>query len=165
MREQVLYRVMELAIRRTRRPDFRIIEFSVQWNHVHFVAEATDKGALARGMQSFTLRANKMINGVLGRTGQLWDDRYHRRDLTTPAQVRNAIVYVINNFRKHQNIKDKSGVVDACSSGAWFAGWSNREPEDERTRPTPHAQTYLLRIGWRKQHRAIHSAEQPRAAH
>jgi len=31
----------------------------------------------------------------------VWGDRYHRRDLGSPREVRNALVYVNNNHLKH----------------------------------------------------------------
>jgi hypothetical protein len=39
------------------------------------------------------------INGALGRHGRVWSDRYHARALATPREVRNALVYVLQNFR------------------------------------------------------------------
>src|SRR4051794_27381588 len=51
-REQMLYRAFEVAVRTTRRNDFRIVEYSVQDDHLHLIVEADDKDALARGMKS-----------------------------------------------------------------------------------------------------------------
>jgi hypothetical protein len=31
----------------------------------------------------------------------LWRERYHARELTTPRSVRNALVYVLMNAKKH----------------------------------------------------------------
>src|SRR5215470_595159 len=42
-RGQVLYGAFERAFRATRREDFRIVEFSVQNDHVHLIVEADDK--------------------------------------------------------------------------------------------------------------------------
>ena len=55
----------------------------MQDDHLHLIVEAGDKGALARGMKSFSVRANRLLNAALGRgRGRVWGDRYHRRDLT-----------------------------------------------------------------------------------
>jgi len=149
-RRQVLYRAFMRAFRRTRRPDFRIVEFSVQDNHVHLIVEALDKGALARGIASFAVRANRLFNLAWGRKrGRVWDDRYHRRDLRAPKQVRNALLYCLNNLRKHTRIPDGYELLDSRSSARWFRGGQTARPPDEApTRPTQEATTFLLRVGW-----------------
>ena len=160
-RLQRLYAAFELAIRKTRRADFRIIEFSVQKDHIHLVIEADDEGALACGMKSFSVRANRLFNAAWGRRrGQLWAGRYHRMDLTTPRQVRNALVYVLNNARKHGVITTKALVIDAGSSARWFTGWSIDRTAREGPPPTESARTYLLSTLWR-QHGLIHPLETP----
>ena len=47
-------------------------------------------------------------------------DRYHVRALETPREVRHALVYVLQNWRKH--LTDVRG-LDPRSSAAWFTGW------------------------------------------
>ena len=65
-RAQTLFAAFERAVRRTRREDFRIVEFSVQDDHLHLIVEADDKTALSRGMKSFSVRANRLFNAALG---------------------------------------------------------------------------------------------------
>ena len=48
----------------------RVIHYSVIKDHLHFIIEADDARALARGMQGLTIRLAKRINKVLGRRGQ-----------------------------------------------------------------------------------------------
>src|SRR5512140_3034900 len=48
-RTQTLYGAFERAVRRTKRPDFRVVEYSVQDDHLHLIVEADDNDALARG--------------------------------------------------------------------------------------------------------------------
>src|SRR5690349_20181041 len=123
-REQTLYRAFELAVRTTRREDFRIIEFSVQTNHLHLIIEADDNDALARGMKSFSVRANRLYNAAHGRMrGRVWGDRYHRRDLASARQVRNALVYCLCNYKKHYRVTSGAPRIDPCSSARWFDGW------------------------------------------
>jgi hypothetical protein len=51
-------------------------------------------------------------------------DRFHDRELRTPRDVRNALVYVLQNLRKH-------GIAvagpDPYSSGPEFDGWTATE--------------------------------------
>jgi len=60
---------------------FRLIEYSIQSNHLHFVVEAQDKIALARGMKGLLVRVAKALNGAWERTGRVVGDRYHARVL------------------------------------------------------------------------------------
>jgi REP element-mobilizing transposase RayT len=75
--------------------DVRVVEFSVQGNHVHLLVEAPDRHALARAIQGFSIRVAKGLNRMMGRTGRVFDDRYHARVLRTPTEVRHAIRYVL----------------------------------------------------------------------
>jgi len=161
-RQQTLFKAFDIAFRTTRREDFRIVEFSVQNDHVHLIVEADDNDALARGMKSFSVRANRLFNSALGRgRGRVWGDRYHRRDLTNARQVRNALVYCINNYKKHIGVDRGLSRIDACSSARWFTGWIGARTRDDGPRPTPRAETILLRTAWQK-HGLIHPGEAPK---
>ena len=164
-RQQLLVAAFERAIRDTRREDFRIVEHSIQVDHLHLAVEADSKEALARGMKSFAVRANRLFNVASGRgRGKVWRDRYHRRDLTTPRQVRNALVYVLNNARKHGTISLEGLVIDPGSSAPWFSGWSlPRTGLAEGPRPGEEPRTALLRYLWKK-HGLIHPMETPNAS-
>ena len=51
---------------------FRIAQFSVQSNHVHFIVEAAAGPALSRGVQGVAIRLARTINRVSGRQGPVW---------------------------------------------------------------------------------------------
>ena len=72
---------------------FRVVQFSVQTNHVHLIVEAHDKESLSRGMRGLNTRLARAVNRVLGVHGRVWGERYHAHALRTPREVRNAIVY------------------------------------------------------------------------
>ena len=80
---------------------FRVVEFSIQGDHLHLLVEAADRRALGRGMKSIAARVARAVNRVLGRSGPVLRDRYHLHVLRTPLEVRRALCYVINNARKH----------------------------------------------------------------
>src|SRR5262249_40243892 len=80
---------------------FRVLHFSVQWDHLHLIVEARDQRALSSGMQGLAIRVARAVNQLVVRRGRFWADRWHGRDLTSPRAVRNALVYVFGNFRKH----------------------------------------------------------------
>ena len=135
-RTQVTYGAFEKAVRTTRREDFRIVEYSVQTNHLHLIVEANDKDALARGMKSFSVRANRLFNGATRRRrGRVWGDRYHRRDLTSPRQVRNALVYCLSNYKKHLGLSRGASRIDFASSARWFQGWTGIRAAEAKPRP------------------------------
>jgi putative transposase len=125
---------------------FRVVQFSVQTNHVHLLVEA-EEGALGRGMQGLGIRLAKAINRRLGRKGQVWADRYHGRALRTPREVRHGLVYVLLNGRKH----GVSGCgIDPCSSGPWFEGWREAIELRRGRAPVARPRSWLLRVGWRR---------------
>ena len=162
-RLQTLYSAFEATFRRTRREGFRIVEYSVQENHVHLIVEADDKDTLARGMKSFAVRANRLVNAKLGRPrGKIWSDRYHRRDLTSPRQVRNALVYCLCNYKKHQRARTGAPFIDSASSARWFQGWISVRTQDDGPRPTEEPRTFLLRLAWQR-HGLVHPGESPRS--
>ena len=167
LRRRHLYRALrEATIVAARREDFRIVHFSIQNTHLHLIVEAANKTALARGMQGFGISAAKHINGELTkragvrRSGRVFADRYHPRALKTPKEVRNAIAYVLNNWRRHNEHRAdfaRTWRVDPFSSALHFDGW--KELEQGRfvnVPPTYEAlvvwspRTWLLREGWRR---------------
>lgn len=156
LREKEIYLAIEAAIRAGReRFGFRAVEFSVLSNHLHFVVEAEDRRALSRGMQGLMIRIAKAINRILGRKGRVFADRFHARILTTPTEVRNALLYVLNNAKHHTNAPAAAWparLVDPCSSAKWFSGWDGSVEclRLSTVRPGADATTWLLRTGWKR---------------
>ncbi len=153
LRERVILREMQRAIGRANRVSplssvFRVVEFSVQNDHVHLVVEAHDKDALSRGMQGLAIRLARAVNRALSASGTVWGDRYHARDLRTPREVRNAIVYVLMNAKKHGS-RIASG-IDAFSSAPWFGGFAVRASIPDTPAPVVAARTWLGGTGWRR---------------
>ena len=126
---------------------FRVIHFSVQTDHVHVLVEATDTYALSRGLQGLAIRLARAVNRALGRNGKVWADRYHARGLATPREVRNALVYVLQNFREHH--PGGTG-LDPCSSAAWFDGFREAPAPVPLGRAIVPARTWLAAVGWRR---------------
>jgi len=143
---------------------FRIVQASIQRNHLHLLVEAANKDELAEGLQVFLSSAAKLINRVVrGRTGdrrrgRVFADRYFALPLTTPRQVRNCLAYVLNNWRRHGEDRGRRWNVDPFSTGIWFLGWAERADVPLLDTPPQHyvwmmtwlPRTWLLREGWRK---------------
>ncbi len=121
LRDDGVLAVVKDARLKSAREDFRIVHFSIQTNHLHLIVEAQDNAVLARGMKSFTVRLAKLLNREWRRKGRVFADRYHLQVLGTPQQVRNALVYTLNNARKHNSWKPKR--PDPYSSGVDFEHW------------------------------------------
>jgi len=96
-------------------------------------------------LQGLAVRLAKAVNRQLGRHGRVWASRYHSRLLRTPREVRNALVYVLNNWRKHERA---ARGVDPLSSARFFDGWRNVVPVTIAG-PVARARTWLVRVGWR----------------
>jgi len=126
---------------------FRLLQFSVQSDHLHLLVEADTPTRLARGMQGLAVRAAKAINRMLRRHGAVWAERYHAHALKTPREVRNAFVYVLNNIRKH--VPGARG-LDPRSSAAWFTGWRTAVGSRIGGSPLAAPRTWLAAIGWRR---------------
>ena len=116
--------------------------------HVHLIVEGADRKRVIRGIQGLVIRVALAVNRAAGRRGSVWDDRYHGRELRTPREVRNAIAYVLLNWKKH--VREARSTVDRCSSGAWFDGWRNVAPAERVACPVVSAHTWLVRVGWRR---------------
>ena len=99
--DRLLFEAVRGAIASGQRPAFRIVQFSVQSNHLHLIVEAHDKRALARGMQGLTLRMVHAVHRALGTAGAVFGDRYHAHVLKTPRETRSALLYVLQNWAKH----------------------------------------------------------------
>jgi hypothetical protein len=109
-------------------------------------------------MRAFTVSVAKRLNGRLSRRGPVFLDRYHATPIKNPTQARNALAYVLNNWRKHHDDAGRSWRVDPFSSGVAFPGWLElrdspylyEPPPTHETMSTAFARTGLLRVGWRR---------------
>ena len=153
LRNPALFADVRRALRFGRaRFGFRLNHFSVQSNHMHLIVEATGRPALSRGMQGLGVRLAKTINARLRRAGKVFSDRYHEEILKCPRQVRNTLVYVLKNARRHGLFQ---AGFDHYSSGAWFDGWKDAGKElgveaPNESSPVVPPRTWLLAAGWRR---------------
>jgi putative transposase len=127
---------------------FRIVHFSIQDDHAHFIIEAHDTDTLSRGVRGLAIRLARAVNRAIDVRGRVWGDRYHARDLKTPLAVRNAIVYVLMNAKKHHAVIDAG--VDAFSSAPWFDGFTSRVEAPDVPCPVYASRTWLGGTGWRR---------------
>jgi hypothetical protein len=82
------------------RSDFRLVHYTLQATHAHFMVEAADAGALGCGMMAVGARIARAVNRAFGRRGPVLAERFHLRVLRTPRDVRNVLAYVLLNARR-----------------------------------------------------------------
>jgi REP element-mobilizing transposase RayT len=168
LRSARLVRAFERSLRRAcERGRFRVTHYSLQHDHVHLIVEAETARDLASGMKSVGARLARAVHRAFGRAGPVLADRYHRRILRTPREVRNAIAYVLCNARKHAwqagRALPRAGSVDRASSGRWFGGWKPGLPRALDPPAVARPRTWLLRVGWLR-HGLVSPAEVPGAS-
>jgi REP element-mobilizing transposase RayT len=129
------------------RSGFRVFHYSIQSNHVHFLAEANDRAALTRGMKGLLVGMARALNRLWARAGSVFADRYHARRLSSPVEVRSALVHVLQNA-EHHGIRGRA--PDEYSSGQRFDGWKQNIGTAKRASPVAPATTWLLRVGRRR---------------
>jgi putative transposase len=145
------FKALRSAIANARREGFGVVHFSVMTNHVHLIVEADDKRWLARGMQGLEISIAKRLNRIWDRRGTPFSERYHAREIATPTQARNALLYVLSNARKHAAERGErmpSRWVDPYSSARQFDGWR----QHVRLEPgvVAPAACWLLTTAWRR---------------
>jgi hypothetical protein len=113
------------------------------------LVEANDRLCLTRGMKGFGIRVARRLNALLSSRGSVWADRYHARPLRTPREVRNALIYVLFNRKKHGG----GLALDARSSAPFFDGFADRTPavrDPSDDCPVTDCKTWLMGHGWKR---------------
>src|SRR5258707_12844057 len=139
---------------------FRVIHFSIQQDHGHFIVEGDEPRRARGGMHGLAIRLALAVNRALGRKGKVVGDRYHVRPLTTPRQMRTSLVYVLLNFRKH--LRAPAG-IDPRSSGPHFSGWHRALGVTLGPAATVAPRTRMATIGWQRAGGPLESEESPSA--
>lgn len=109
IKNKVALKILKRAIINARSHGLRVIHFSMQSNHLHFIVEADSNEILTRGMRSLTITFAKGIE-----KGRIQIERYHLHVLKTLQETRNAIRYVLFNQQKHE--KGTFSKIDEYSS-------------------------------------------------
>jgi REP element-mobilizing transposase RayT len=139
-------------------PDLRVIHISIQNTHIHMIVESPDEKALSRGMQCFATNTARAINTACGWRGKVFKFRYAAQQIRTRSYARNAISYVLNNWRKHgadfANGHESHAILDEYSSAISFVGWVGRGrkpwsvPGGYEPLPVSQPRTSLLKSDW-----------------
>jgi REP element-mobilizing transposase RayT len=130
--------------------DFRVVHISIQRNHLHLIVEAANKQALRRGMQRFAIRAARALNEAFGREGKVFAFRYQAKQIKSPDYARNALSYVLNNWRRHgEDRREQDMPFDRFSSASSFTGWARHGADVSAEQlPVSQPRTQLLIFDW-----------------
>ncbi len=170
-----MFGALRRAIARASVDRFRVIHFSIQQDHGHFIVEGDEPRRARGGMHGLAIRLALAVNRALGRRkGKVVGDRYHVRPLTTPRQMRVSMIYVLLNFRKHLNAP---AGIDPRSSGPHFSGWRRGGPLESadvasgapgavtggrgEAAATAEPTTWMATIGWRRAGGLLELEERP----
>jgi putative transposase len=139
---------------------FRLVQYSIQWDHLHLLAEAVNEFYLAQAAQGLGVRLAKRLNRLWDRAGSVFAERHHTHPLRDPFSTFHAQRYVLCNGRKHGAHFEPG--PDPLSSGPAFRHWSDIDPSlavpDECVvEPT----LWLLTTGWLLYGRPFASSEIP----
>src|SRR5438105_6644600 len=139
LRSKRCFRLVKLALHDALgRLGLRVIDFSLQGNHLHLIVEADSSRSLSLGMQGLCIRIARALNRLMARKGHVFADHFHSRLLLSPTEVMRAIQYVLDNHRKHYGMTGD----DPYASNALQPA----ERDDLLARPV----TWMLRGGWRR---------------
>jgi len=172
LRAEAVHEMLRKALHRQRERrysgSFQVVEFSIQRDHLHLIVEAVGSqprahDMLRSGVSGLVISFAKRLNKLLRRKGKVWGDRWHGRELASPREVRNALVYVFRNVAKHGARMFGDGVVDQLSSATRFTRWTRPLvwpfPDGEGPWPAASARTWLLGTGWHLRHGLIDPRE------
>ncbi len=102
----------ESFYRANARVGFKVVHYSVQTNHVHFIVEAEGTKELSSGMRGLMIRMARAINKVMNRKGRVFADRYHIEIVKTLRHAHNTLHYVLRNNEHHTGRKG----IDPCAT-------------------------------------------------
>ncbi len=130
---------------------FRLCHYSVGKDHYHMICEAPNRNAMSRGLQGLTIRIARALNRHWGRKGKVFSDHYDERSLETPQEVRQGLVFVLNNAKR---LKYRpASKIDLYSSGPWFDGWkgsAKASGHEDWELPIVQPRFALLKSSWRR---------------
>lgn len=77
--------------------EIAVLAYCLMPNHAHLLVIPSDEEALPKMMQGITLCYSKYFNGEKGRTGRLWECRYHSTIVDRDAYLWTVCKYIETN--------------------------------------------------------------------
>ncbi len=113
LRDAICFNALrESFYRANAKTGFKVVHYSVQTNHVHFIVEAEGTDELSSGMRGLMIRMARTINKVMNRKGRVFVDRYHIEIVKTLRHAHNTLHYVLRNNEHHTGRRG----LDPCAT-------------------------------------------------
>ena len=100
-----ILKALHHAILRARLKGLRIIHYTLEYNHVHLLVEASENKILQRGMLALGISFSKAINKFKCLKGAVYKHRYHFRKINSSRELKNVLHYIFHNGIHHKRTK------------------------------------------------------------
>src|SRR5204862_7689538 len=106
---------------------------------LHLIVETDEPCKLSRAIQGLAVRLARALNRIAGRKGKVFAQRFHAHVLRALREAKNAVGYVVDNFRHHLREDVAPQGANPCSSAGWRDDAPGAGPR------VSQARTWLLR--------------------
>ncbi|MBC7712718.1 MAG: transposase [Rhizobacter sp.] len=113
LKNKMILKCLHHSIKKARGLGLKVIQYTLEYDHIHLLVEASDKVQLGIGMQSLGISLSKGINKIKAQKGKVFKNRYHFRKLSTPKEIKNVLNYILGNGIKH---KETTSIVNPYNS-------------------------------------------------
>jgi REP element-mobilizing transposase RayT len=105
LKNKMVLSILKRSIMNARKMGLRVIHYSLEYDHVHFLIEAENNIIFGKGMQAFGVTFSKALNRLRKIKGAVYKHRYHFRKIAGARQLKNVLNYIFNNGIKHKTAK------------------------------------------------------------
>lgn len=107
IKNKFLLKALYHAIRRGRLKGLKVIHYTLEYNHIHFLIESGHHDELHKGMQALGISFSKAVNKYKRKKGTVYKHRYHQRRLSSPTELKRVLHYIFQNGIKHRRTRNK----------------------------------------------------------
>lgn len=97
-----ILKALHRAIFRARIHGLRVIHYTLEYNHIHLLVEASGHKIMHKAMQAFGISFSKAINKIKQVNGHVYKHRHHLRKITSSIDLKNVLRYIFHNGIHHK---------------------------------------------------------------
>lgn len=109
-----ILKALHHAIFRGRLKGLKIVHYTLEFNHVHLLVEASCNRVMHSGMQALGISLAKAINRFKSLKGSVYKHRYHYRQISSPRDLKNVLHYIFHNGIKHKRTRHVLDLYNSC---------------------------------------------------
>jgi putative transposase len=156
LRDERFVRQFTKAVAGAREKGLNVNQFSILSNHIHVLGETESNETLTSGILSLQSSIVWALRRIFRYAGQVFRGRFHLRELKSPREVRNALLYVIFNHAKHCQMAPFADLFSSAFSFhelRRFVARPGRAPrwQNEIAEALAPARSWLQTVGWKRQ--------------